>query len=183
VCLSRVYINNFNRDYSSIIGRYNTVDPIELDVETNLYLYSDNNPLVRVDPTGEFWVYVVRGCSMVYKVWKTSRKIKKLRKVCDKIYNGYKIPCSLPGCKSATTCAQAKLGLLNTTACFTGREAYRLAGCDFISSPHGQKGKPAPGATRRKNERKHKDEADNRAKAVGKCIKKINKLCKCEDCN
>ena len=43
---------NFNRDYDPVTGRYIQSDPIGLDGGMNGYLYSNQNPLPRLDSSG-----------------------------------------------------------------------------------------------------------------------------------
>jgi RHS repeat-associated protein len=49
--LSDVYYNRW-RDYDPGIGRYVQADPIGLAGGGNIYLYAENSPLTRVDPSG-----------------------------------------------------------------------------------------------------------------------------------
>lgn len=43
---------NYYRDYDPETGRYVEVDPIGLVGGLNIYAYTDNNPVERVDPLG-----------------------------------------------------------------------------------------------------------------------------------
>ncbi|MEM9103843.1 MAG: polymorphic toxin-type HINT domain-containing protein, partial [Pseudomonadota bacterium] len=47
---------NIRRDYDAITGRYLQSDPLGTVDGPNTYIYTGNNPVNRVDPTGEFWV-------------------------------------------------------------------------------------------------------------------------------
>src|SRR5690606_22896537 len=47
------------RDYDPRSGRFVSIDPAGLAGGENFWLYTDNNPISRIDPTGEYWVYVV----------------------------------------------------------------------------------------------------------------------------
>jgi RHS repeat-associated protein len=48
--------NNLNRWYDPAVGRWLSEDPIAYDAgEENLYRYTGNNPLTRVDPLGTDW--------------------------------------------------------------------------------------------------------------------------------
>ena len=50
------------RYYDPGIGRFISEDPSGLDGEdTNLYAYTGNNPIIRVDPNGQWWVGAVAG--------------------------------------------------------------------------------------------------------------------------
>lgn len=47
--------NNKRRDYDEVTGRYLQSDPLETVDGPNTYVYTGNSPLLRNDPTGEFW--------------------------------------------------------------------------------------------------------------------------------
>jgi hypothetical protein len=45
---------NEARDYDPETGRFTTKDPVRFDgLQTNLYVYVDNNPINRTDPNGK----------------------------------------------------------------------------------------------------------------------------------
>jgi RHS repeat-associated protein len=45
---------NYFRDYDPAIGRYVESDPIGLRAGTNTYSYVSSNPVLKVDPTGQY---------------------------------------------------------------------------------------------------------------------------------
>ena len=50
------------RGYYPAIMRFTSVDPLaEADYETGMYVYCGNNPIIRIDPDGRFWNYVIGG--------------------------------------------------------------------------------------------------------------------------
>ncbi len=56
---------NYFRDYDPAIGRYVESDPIGLDGGPNTYAYVGDDPLIRVDPSGEaFCLYSIRAQRM-----------------------------------------------------------------------------------------------------------------------
>jgi RHS repeat-associated protein len=52
---TNLHYNYFRDCYDSPIGRYCQPDPIGLAGGTNLYSYVGANPLIRIDPTGQFF--------------------------------------------------------------------------------------------------------------------------------
>jgi RHS repeat-associated protein len=48
---------NFHRYYDPGIGKYMREDPIGLIGDINLFVYTRNNPVIRIDPLGLKWVW------------------------------------------------------------------------------------------------------------------------------
>ena len=51
------------RYYDPMVGRFTSVDPIKSGL--NWYSYCDNNPVTRIDPTGEAWYHWALGALVV----------------------------------------------------------------------------------------------------------------------
>jgi len=180
--------DNYFRVYSPITGRYISSDPIGLDGGINTYLYTNNNPVNLIDPTGEIIVPIVRVCGRAiivgWKAYKARKKgIKALAKVCSAIHAGYHLTCSLPQCNTATTCAQAKQGMKNLVACLEGRKLYINSQCDSVGRGYGKRGKKTPSNLAKKDRDNHRKQYRQRLPQKETCMKKIAKLCKCDNCS
>ena len=57
-----------NRFYGAELGRFPTRDPIGYDGGINLYEYVGDSPLIRIDPSGKFWPYVIGGAAVAAAV-------------------------------------------------------------------------------------------------------------------
>ena len=81
---------NWNRYYDPESGRYTQVDPIKLFGGLNLYGYTQNNPILSIDPWGLVWVtvdYDYYGVKNWIK-WYWNRWISQIGKGMDPTFPG-----------------------------------------------------------------------------------------------
>ncbi|MBR2024011.1 MAG: RHS repeat-associated core domain-containing protein [Clostridia bacterium] len=87
-----------SRYYDPVLGRFMTIDDISyLDPETinglNLYVYCGNNPVMRVDPNGTFFLGALAGigavAGLIYGIYKGS-ETKRTQQHIDENYSGVK---------------------------------------------------------------------------------------------
>lgn len=82
-----------NRYYSPSLGRFIQMDPIGLNGEdVNLYRYCENNPIVGIDPNGEFVITAAGAIAFAAKAFLAYGYTKiifdSIEEVCDLLING-----------------------------------------------------------------------------------------------
>jgi len=71
-------VNFRMRWYDPVTGRWLSKDPIGLNGGLNLYAFCGNNPILYLDPYGEFWGLIIAGItSAVAVVWAAYKIIKR----------------------------------------------------------------------------------------------------------
>jgi RHS repeat-associated protein len=130
---------NYYRDYDAQVGRYLEVDPIGLTPASySSYAYGDDDPVSKIDPTGQqaapevpgaiitaavFCEKYPRICGEISQCFRNPESCR--RKFCSLGRVLYKADCSVPGCLPCDTCATALFKAAAAETCVFLRQAAR----------------------------------------------------------
>jgi len=136
---------NMMRDYDPRTGRYIEADAHGIDYGVDLYGYVGQDPILRDDPTGEYWQLPIAFCLKFPKICASIENCGKNPAACRNAFcragnRLYHPMCDFKGCKEGEDCATTSMKLSLAEGCYANRLAVSWL-CNKQTDPNHEREK------------------------------------------